>query len=149
MYTKQSLLLTYGTAWTKKKIQMECLMSQWDHTMAPKRASLSGLTFYVSLLKKLSETKLAFTEMTYGLAAFRTIARKIEQIKKSICKVFNSNHLQITIEANKKVVNFLDVTSDLNKQSYMPLAPSPTTSHFTYTAKASTYRLSLKTSRSL
>ena len=55
-----------------------------------------------------------------GLAAFRTTARKIEQIKKSICKVFNSKQLQITIEANKKVVNFLDVTLDLNKQSYAP-----------------------------
>ena len=55
-----------------------------------------------------------------GLAAFRTTVRKIEQIKKSICKVFSSNHLQITIEANKKVVNFLDVTLDLNKQSYAP-----------------------------
>ena len=53
-----------------------------------------------------------------GLAAFRTTARKMEQIKKSICKVFCSNHLQVTIEANKKVVNFLDVTLDLNKQSY-------------------------------
>ena len=55
-----------------------------------------------------------------GLAAFRTTARKIEQIKKSICKVFSNNQLQITIEANKKVVNFLDVTLDLNKQSYAP-----------------------------
>ena len=34
--------------------------------------------------------------------------------------VFSNNQLQITIEANKKVVNFLDVTLDLNKQSYGP-----------------------------
>ena len=94
-------------------------MSQWDHTTAPKRASLSGLTFYVSFLMKLAETKLAFTEMM-AWQLFRATARKIEQIKKSICKVFSSNHLQITIEANKKVVNFLDVTLDLNKQSYAP-----------------------------
>ena len=37
-----------------------------------------------------------------------------------ICKVFRNNGLKITIEANKKIVNFLDVTLNLDKGSYEP-----------------------------
>ena len=55
-----------------------------------------------------------------GLAAFRTTARKIEEIKKKICKVFANNQLLITDEANKKIVYFLDVTLNLNNGSFTP-----------------------------
>ena len=41
---------------------------------------------------------------------------KIENINKEICKVFAKNNLRITIEPNKKVVNFLDVTLDLTTE---------------------------------
>ena len=55
-----------------------------------------------------------------GLGAFKESPRQIEQIKKQICKTFSDNSLKITIEANKKVVDFLDVTLDLNKGAYKP-----------------------------
>ena len=55
-----------------------------------------------------------------GLGAFKESPRQIEQIKKQICKIFSNNNLKITIEANKKVINFLDVTLDLNKGTYKP-----------------------------
>ena len=54
-----------------------------------------------------------------GLGAFKETPRQIEQIKKQIRKTFSDN-LKITIEANKKVVDFLDVTLDLNKGTYKP-----------------------------
>ena len=41
-------------------------------------------------------------------------------MKKDIRKVFQNNELKITIEANKKVVNFLDVTLDLNSGQHIP-----------------------------
>jgi hypothetical protein len=34
--------------------------------------------------------------------------------------VFKDNGLKITIDANKKIVNFLDVTLDLNKRTHEP-----------------------------
>ena len=40
-------------------------------------------------------------------------------MKKDIRKVFQDNELRITIEANKKVVNFLDVTFDLNSGQHI------------------------------
>ena len=44
----------------------------------------------------------------------------IEIMKKKICKVFERNGLKITIEANSKVVNFLDISMDLNTSIYKP-----------------------------
>ena len=37
-----------------------------------------------------------------------------------MCKIFKRNSLQITIEANKKVVDFLDITLDLRTEIYTP-----------------------------
>jgi hypothetical protein len=53
-----------------------------------------------------------------GLAAFDKTPREIEIIKKNICKVFSDNNLKITIEANKKCVDYLDITLDLRSSSY-------------------------------
>ena len=45
----------------------------------------------------------------------QSINREAKRIAKDI-----DNNLKITIEANKKIVNFLDVTLDLNNGEYMP-----------------------------
>ena len=55
-----------------------------------------------------------------GLVVMSQTPRKIEKAKKEICKVFAENGLRVTIEANKKVVDFLDVTLDLNTGKYKP-----------------------------
>ncbi|KAJ8018631.1 hypothetical protein HOLleu_43286 [Holothuria leucospilota] len=53
---------------------------------------------------------LVCTETT-GLAVCKATPRQTENIKKEICKIFANNNLKIEIDANKKIVNFLDVTS--------------------------------------
>ena len=63
-----------------------------------------------------------------GLGAFKMSPQRLERVKKQICKVFKDNGLRITIDANKKIVNFLDVTLDLNKgthQSYLKPGNKP------------------------
>ena len=55
-----------------------------------------------------------------GLAAGFQTPRQLENIKKKICKIFKDNQLSITIDANLKAVNFLDVTFDLNTGLYKP-----------------------------
>ena len=55
-----------------------------------------------------------------GLAILDQTPKETERIKKEICKIFAKNELKITIEANKKVVNFLDVTLDLNSGKFKP-----------------------------
>ena len=55
-----------------------------------------------------------------GLAITNTTPRETENTKKEICRIFNCNGLRITIEANKKIINFLDVTFNLNSSTYQP-----------------------------
>ena len=62
-----------------------------------------------------------------GLAVFTQNPQKIEKVKKEICKIFARNDLRITIEANKKIVNFLDVTFDLNTGKFKPYSKPTTT----------------------
>ena len=51
-----------------------------------------------------------------GLAATTLTPKETERIKKQICNVFKNNNLKITIEANKKVIYFLDVTLGMNTE---------------------------------
>ena len=62
-----------------------------------------------------------------GLAITNAIPRDTENIKKEICRIFNNNALRITIEANKKIINFLDATFNLNRSTYQPFT-KPNTS---------------------
>ena len=55
-----------------------------------------------------------------SLAVTDTIPRETEIMKKKICHVFKEQGLNITTEANKKVVNFLDATFNLNNGSFSP-----------------------------
>ena len=105
--------------WIKKHSDrmFDVTMGSYD---GAETCELVGAYLLCQLPKEINRTDQIGLYRDDGLAAFRTTARKIEQIKELICKVFNSNQLQITIEANKKVVNFLNVTLDLNKQSYAP-----------------------------
>ena len=55
-----------------------------------------------------------------GLAVCNATAKKIEYTRQKASEVFKSNGLKITIEANKKTINFLDVTLDHPSGPYKP-----------------------------
>lgn len=55
-----------------------------------------------------------------GLAVLKDNPKKVEDLKKKICNVFSKIGLQITIEANKKTLNFLDVTLNLQDGTHKP-----------------------------
>ena len=55
-----------------------------------------------------------------GIAVCKATPREIEKTKQEVSNVFKSSGLTITIEANKKIVNFLDVTFNLSSGSYKP-----------------------------
>ncbi|KAL9959196.1 hypothetical protein ACROYT_G036291 [Oculina patagonica] len=67
-----------------------------------------------------------------GLAISNTTPRDTENIKKEICRVFNNNGLRITIEANKKIINFLDVTFNLSNNTYQPYTKPNTTLQYVH-----------------
>ena len=56
----------------------------------------------------------------HGIAVSKATPRQIEKTKQEVSNVFKSNGLKIAIEANKKIVNFLDVTLDLSSAIYKP-----------------------------
>ena len=55
-----------------------------------------------------------------GFAVCKATLKQIEKTKQEITQIFKTNGLKITIEANKKTINFLDVTLDLKSGSYKP-----------------------------
>ena len=55
-----------------------------------------------------------------GLGVIHGTAREVEILKKKIIQIFKRNQLKITIEVNKKIVNFLDVTFNLNTEKHRP-----------------------------
>ena len=63
--------------------------------------------------------------------------KEVEAIKKEMCKIFKHNSLQITIEANKKCVAFLDIILDLITAIYKPYKKP--NSSFTYIHKQSNH----------
>ena len=71
-----------------------------------------------------------------GLAVCNATAKKIEKMKQ---EVFKSNGLKITIETNKKTINFLDVTLDLPSGSYKPFMKPKIIKSSTSTDKATTH----------
>ena len=76
-----------------------------------------------------------------GLTTWTKSPKQVEAIKKEMCKIFKHNSLQITIEANKKVLDFLDITLNLRTAIYKPYKKS--NSNLTYIQKQSNHPLSI------
>ena len=56
-----------------------------------------------------------------GLAVFKNVSGpESEKIKKQFTKIFKENGLEITIQCNMKIVNYLDVTLNLENSTYRP-----------------------------
>ena len=114
--SKRTILFADGEPWVKKEAAnlFDVTMGSYDGAEA---CELVG-TFILHQLKGLGEMVGLYRDD--GLMATESTPKQAEQIKKNICKIFKDNGLKITIDANKKIVNFLDVTLDLQKQSHYP-----------------------------
>ena len=66
-----------------------------------------------------------------ALAITNATPRDTEIIRKEVCRIFNNNGLSITIDANKQIINFLDVTFNLNRSTYQPfIKPNTSLQYF-------------------
>ncbi|GFR59677.1 inositol hexakisphosphate and diphosphoinositol-pentakisphosphate kinase 2 [Elysia marginata] len=113
-HTKKTTLYHNCTPWRKKTSNFDVTMGSYD---GAETCELVGL-FLLSQLKEIDANVGLYRDD--GLAACRLTPRQAENTKKRICQVFQNYGLKITIEANKKIVNFLDVTLDLRNDSYKP-----------------------------
>ena len=132
---KQSLLFNDNEAWCKKssKTQFDVTMGSYD---GAETCELVG-SYLLSKLSPQHRKKLGLYRDD-GLGAFDETPRKIEIIKKLICRTFADHNLKLTIEANKKCVHFLDVTLDMRTGTFKPYT-SPVTQSSTSTLAAITH----------
>ena len=109
IYAKNSILIHKHIPWQKKgNTTLNVTMGSYDSVRTFLLSQLQDLNINVGLSRD------------DGLAITNATPRDSENIKKEICRIFNSNRLCITIEANKQIINFLDVSFNLNRSTYQP-----------------------------
>ena len=114
--TKKSLLYCDGEIWTKKE------NSQFDNAMggydSAEVCDLVGLY----LLSKFNTLDIeAGLYRDDGLATYQNIPPSaIDKMRKDLHALFAKYKLRITVEHNIKMVDFLDVTFDLQNGSFAP-----------------------------
>ena len=115
MQSKKSILYKDGTPWTKKGTHnFDVAMGSFD---GAETCEIVGLYLLKDLVQLGIDLGLYRDD---GLGACRLSPKETEAIKKKICQIFKKHNLKITIEANLKVVTFLDVEFNLNKNTFSP-----------------------------
>ena len=114
---KKSLIILDGKEWSKKEnSDFDVTIGSYD---GAETCDIVGL-YLLSELKKLKVNANlgGFRDDMLGVSS--STPRQVENIKKKICETYRKNGLQITIEANKKIVQFLDVELNLEDGSHKP-----------------------------
>ena len=117
IHAKRTLIFSDGEPWKKKDND-----NGFDITMGSFDGAEScdlAICHMLSLLQPKYGNSVGLN-IDDGLGISTETPTEIERMKRDIFKVFQDNKLRITIEANKKVVNFHDITLDLNSGQHMP-----------------------------
>ena len=122
MESKKSLIFKNGEPWMKKGgSEFDVAQGSYDGAEA---CELVGL-YILSKLEKLNLNVGIYRDD--GLAATSSTPRQVEIMKKKITAIFNSLGLEVTIEANLKIINFLDICMELEADVYKPFIKPNTT----------------------
>ena len=114
-HTKESLLFDGRDTWVKKgNTNFDVGMGSYD---GAETCDIVGL-FLLSKLQHLPIQVGLYRDD--GLAVSGARAQQVEKLKQNIHTIFEENGLEIAAEANLKVVDFLDVTLDLEADSFKP-----------------------------
>ena len=124
IHAKQSLLFNDETPWQKRNSNTLFDMTMGSYEGAETCELVS--CYLLSQLMQIPEIDIGLYHDD-GLAVLNHTPQKIEKVKKEICRIFANNNLRITTEANKKIVNFLDVTLDLTTERFKPYSKPATT----------------------
>lgn len=117
LHVKKSLLYHKNSPWIKKDTN-----NMFDVTMGSYDGAETCELVGAYLLSKLSPSLKQNIGLYRddGMAVYKTTPQETERMKKQICRIFKEHDLRITIEANKKIVDFLDATFNLNDGSFAP-----------------------------
>ena len=113
----KSLLYHQNVPWKKKSTNnlFEVTMDSYD---GAKTCKLMG-TYMLSLITPKFKGKVGLRH-DGGLAVCKVTSKRIEKTKQEVSNIFKSNGLKITIETNKKTINFLDITLALTSGFFKP-----------------------------
>ena len=116
MKSKESFLFIGETPWVKKgNSNFDIGMGAWD---GAESTDLVGL-FMLWEMRNLKADIGLFRDDCL-LATDSTVGRNIEILKQAIWDIFHTNGFKIMTEANRKIVNFLDVTLNLENDTFRP-----------------------------
>ena len=117
-HSRKSLLFNQEQTWMKKGNDLfDVSMGAYDGAEV---CELIGI-FLLNLLGRQYDTKNIGLYRDDGLSIFKNRSGpQMEKIKKRLQKVFKDNGLNVIIECNMKIVNYLDVTFNLNDGTYRP-----------------------------
>ena len=115
-HARKSLLYKEGEPWIKKQSNnFDVTMGSYDGAEV---CELIGI-FMLSLIGNKYNPNNIGLYRDDGLAVFKNIrVPQSEKIKKTLQKMFKNKGLDIIINCNMKIVNYLDVTFNLNDGSY-------------------------------
>ena len=117
-HARKSLLFKDGESWVKKGDTLfDVTMGAFDGAEV---CELVGCFLLHSITSTYNKKDIGLYRDD-GLALFKNISGpQSERIKKDFQKLFKNHGLDIIIQTNMKVVNFLDVTLNLNDAIYRP-----------------------------
>ena len=115
-HSRKSLLFNQEQTWMKKGSDLfDVSMDAYDGAEV---CELIGI-FLLNLLGRQYDTKNIVLYRGDGLSIFKNCSGpQMEKLKKHLQKIFKNNGLDVIIECNMKVVNYLDVTFNLNDGTY-------------------------------
>ena len=117
LHAKQSLLYNTGEPWGKKSSSglFDVTMGSFD---GAETCELVG-AYLLHNIREIHDYNFGLYRDD-GLGITKASPRQTEKVKKNLCDIFGKHGLKIIIEANKKIVNFLDVSLNLSTGTYMP-----------------------------
>ena len=120
LHSRKSLLFDNEQPWSKRNNSslFDVTMGSYDGAEICELVGLFILSKLTAVYKRNSSIGLYRDD---GLAAFEGIgSRTADKIRKNFSAIFNETGLNITVQAHLKVVNYLDITLDLNSGKYYP-----------------------------
>ena len=117
-HARKSLLFDGSNTWIKKQGRLfNVSMGAYDGAQV---CELVGIYMLNVFSKKYNKNDFRLYQDD-GLAVLKNKSgSQSEQVKKNIQKIFKEHGLDIIIQCNMKVVNYLDVTFNLNDRIYNP-----------------------------
>ena len=138
-HARKSLLFDKTSVWVKKdNSDFDVTMGSYDGAEV---CELVGLYLLNLLTNEFGKNNIGLYR-DHGLSCFQNISGlDSEKIKKKMCKIFTENGLNITVECNLVITDFLDVTFDLKSGTYYPYRKK--NNKILYIHKQSNHQLSI------